>query len=511
LNGTPSHRHSVPVAELSHRCKSSNDSLTRVEFAAIVYLTLPAALFFVAYMRVQVWVPAVARITFALARCAKRLGSTLVHQSRFLGLYFWMISAATVFASGAFGLVHTNSDWIKHFAVFRFLIDNDSLVGIASGYDGGALRYYLGWYVVPALLTKIFSVQALSFLLGSWTTIGLYLFFLVASELTNRPRWRYALPLAFLLFSGSDALGTAITGFRMGPIYHIEWWSGWIEFGSHYTDITWAPQHALSAWLGMALALRLASNASSLVVIPMVTTAVILWSPFSAIGLTPLFLYVLWRNRKEFTWEVLFSALSMLVVLAAIARYLRAGTEDIPFDAVWNLRCLGQRPCYAFFGYLLFVALEVVPAILICQTITKWRDGMVWIASLSLLGMPFVSFGAFNDLNLHGSIPALALLSLTAWQGMARGTVWLRAAFAAVVIVGLPTPIQEIRRALWIKKGPTSTDTNFAYVFEHDAWLRSQYMIDKIPWIIRRPYTAPHARPEERGREVVDPTRHSHL
>lgn len=461
-------------------------TLSNFDFAAIAYLLLPVAIFLVAYMKTQVWVPGVALLGFTLWRCAVRIERTTSPQGIRLCLYLWAISALTVFASGSFGAAPTNTDWIKHFSVFNFIVDNTSLIGTAPGYDGGTLRYYLGWYVVPGILAKVFSVKALLLLIGTWSTAGLYLFFSVAATLTDRPRWRFALPAVFLLFSGADAIGTAITGFIIASSDHIEWWAGWIEFSSTYTDIIWAPQHALSAWLGVALALRLTGNASALVVVPLLTAAMILWSPFSAIGLVPFFVFLLWQQRCFVSAEVVVSALAMLLISILLGRYMRVGTEDMPFKAVWNLRCLGQGPCYTFPAYLRFIALEVVPTILVCQIVTRGRNPMVWIASVSLLAMPFIQFGAYNDLNLHGSIPAIAVLAVTGWAVMPYASRLIRSVFAMILLAGFPTPFMEIRRAFILKDAPTP-NMKFSYLLDAAPSVRNQYLVDKAPWIVRRP------------------------
>ena len=76
----------------------------------------------------------------------------------------------------------------------------------------------------------------------------------VAASMGRRQRW---LPLlAFVAFSGADGIGTLVTGFRFGPPWHLEWWIGWMEYGSHATSLFWVPQHAIPAWLGIAVLMR---------------------------------------------------------------------------------------------------------------------------------------------------------------------------------------------------------------------------------------------------------------
>ena len=74
----------------------------------------------------------------------------------------------------------------------------------------------------------------------------------------------------------------------------LQWWAGWGQIAPNLFGVTWVPQHALPAWLGIGLLLaerRLAVQYGA-----MLLTAVSLWSPFAAIGLAPFFLYALCRE-----------------------------------------------------------------------------------------------------------------------------------------------------------------------------------------------------------------------
>ena len=466
----------------------SEVSFSKTEFAALSYLAAPLVVFILVYLRVECWIAA-AFLAFCLWRCAILVNWTVKSEERGLEIYYALLATLVVFASGCLGGIYANSDWIKHFAILRFLVDNNSLVSAPGSHDLGTLRYYLGWYILPALLSKPLSPTLLPVFAGAWSIVGLWLFFANAATLTGRTAWRLALPLVFLLFSGADWIGTAITHYRLGPIGHIEWWAGWIEYSSNYTDIIWAPQHALPAWIGIVIALRGASSSASLMTLPLAIVSIMFWSPFAAVGLAPYFLYVMWQNRRSTTAAAVVSGLLMCIVLMVVHEYLSAGTSSIAMTPVWQTPCLALGPCFSPGSYLLFEFLEVAPTIIICLIATRGRDAFVLIASGLLLVMPLIQFGAANDLNLHGSIPSLALISITAWRQMPSATKWLKLAFAIVMLLGVMTPLGEIRRPFLLPNTRYGSQT-FADLYPSIGSSRVQYFIDHKPWIVRAPVSS---------------------
>lgn len=474
--------------------------ITPFEFAAVAYLALPVALFFLAYGKPSAGLAAAAFIALSLWRCAKLVDLKAAFPSGWVDAFFVACAATIVYVSGSFGGgIFPNSDWVKHFAVFRFLIDNDTLTGLAPGYDGMSMRYYLGWYVVPALLTKITSSAALLPIVGVWTTIGIYLFFRMVAQLSDTPKWRYALPLIIVAFSGADAIGSSLTGFSIGPDWHMEWWAGWVQYSSMITDIFWAPQHALSAWLGIALALRLKDSPASLTVFPLATTAILLWSPFSALGVAPFYLWAMAKSIRSIRIMDAMTAVLMLLVTIIICRYLRAGggSTEMVFLTVFQLPCLNPGPCYTVPHYLGFLALEVLGFIVALHIATRGRNAPLWIATMLLLTMPFVKFGGSNDLNLHATIPALTLLAIGAWQALHRAPQAMTFALACLLTAGAATPLGEIRRSFTMTAGPTP-DMTMDYLITDLPSLRAQYLITKSPWMIRRPISlAPNSTSEQ--------------
>jgi hypothetical protein len=467
----------------------SNATISPFEFGAVAYLAVPVALFFFAYGTLSVRLPLATFIGFGLWHCWRLVDTRASFRLGRLDAFFLACAAGVVLLSGSFGAgFFPNSDWVKHFAVLRFLIDNSTLTGTAPGYDGASMRYYLGWYVVPALLTKFTSRAALLPIVGTWTTAGLYLFFRVTAQLTESSRWRYTLPAVVMLFSGADALGTSFTNFSRGPQGHLEWWSGWIQYSSMLTDIFWAPQHALSAWLAIALGIRLKDSRASLAVFPLVTASLLLWSPFSAIGIVPFYLWTLARFVRQANTKDIANAIMMLVVTIVIAQYLRTGgsTAGMEFITVFSQPCLSAGPCYSLPNYFWFLAAEVAGFLAALHLATRCRNAMLWIATVLLPVMPFVKFGGANDLNLHATIPALTLLAILSWQALYKARQATTFALACLLTMGAATPLAEIRRSFAMTSGPP-VDATVNDLVSALPGLRGQYLVDKTPWMVRKP------------------------
>ncbi|MDL5365517.1 hypothetical protein QSH18_07860 [Xanthomonas sp. NCPPB 2654] len=464
-------------------------SITPFEFAALAYLAVPVALFFLVYARFRYGLPLAGLVGFSLWQCWRLVDRrSSFFRPGWVDAHFLGCAALIVFVSGSFGgAFFPNSDWFKHFGVLRFLVDNEFLTGTAPGYDGSTMRYYLGWYVVPALLTKAIGQASMMWILGTWTTAGLYLFFRTAAQLSDSARWRYALPAVFLAFSGADALGSSITEFSIGPKWHIEWWAGWVQYSSMITDIFWAPQHALSAWLGAALALRLKDNNASLVAFPLATATILMWSPFSAIGLAPFYLWTMARSARSLRLVEMVSAAGMLAVTVIILLYLRAGdgATSMVFVTVLESPCLKLGPCYTAPNYLSFLAIEILGFLIILHFLARGRSAFLWIATVMLLLLPFAKFGGANDLNLHASIPPLALIAVCVWQALQQAPSAAAFALGCLLAAGAATPLGEIRRSFLMTSGPTQ-DMGMDLLIKDMPSVRGQYLIETPPWMLRK-------------------------
>ena len=441
---------------------------------ACAYVLLPVAIFFLLYVAWWIAVPAVAALGWAIVSVLRR-ARRFVPDGLNVPLLF--MAALWVFLCGGLGVLGQTFDWQKHYAVLNQLAGP----GIAEP-GGEVLRYALAWYLVPALLVK---ATGLKYALGWWTLLGVFLLFRLLADLAGGGRRALLVPAVFAVFSGADILGRAITGFQMGPLLHIEWWSRWIEYGSHTTSLTWVPQHALAAWLVVALIAGQLRELTLRSQLGLLLAATLLWSPFAAIGLVPFALLLVrrdtladWRN-----WMALVVALPLVV-------YLTAGSGNLPASWPWTEPCDTPDLCFSGRNYLRFAAIEfLVPAVVLLA----WRrDRIVLVATASLLLIPLFRFGAGNDFGMRGSIPALAALGMAAGLLLADSA-RLRYAvpMAAVLALGSITASLEIAQRFLDARVPSPTAMTFGQMFREAPagdvqYLRPQYFAKPPEWLVRR-------------------------
>ncbi|KLU21979.1 hypothetical protein EOS_33095 [Caballeronia mineralivorans PML1(12)] len=281
---------------------------------------------------------------------------------------------------------------------------------------------------------------------------GIFLFFRMLNSLITTKRAAVIMPLVFILFSGADIVGRAITHFQVGLIYHIEWWAGWIEYASNMTSLFWVPQHAIAVWLGAAILLLQAKRPTLLPYLALAFSAICLWSPFAAIGLAPFALVLAWRNGiKEivFDWR---PVVALVLIALPTMLYLTNSAGQIPHGFIGTPanRCVWSEsagaPCFSWPSYFLFVVVEF--AVLGIILLFAKRDGraMLIVALSSLMLIPLYKAGAYNDFGMRVSMAGLAVLAILAGELIVTGPRLAAAAMIVALALGLPTSMGEVAR-----------------------------------------------------------------
>jgi hypothetical protein len=378
------------------------------------------------------------------------------------------LSACAVMLSGAIPPFAENLDWTKHYAIFNLLADNPWPPSTETPLGDGTLRYYLAWYVIPAAAGKAlghFSVPLLAFV---WSSIILFFAFTVMFGDLSPARSFFA-AVTFLLFSGADVIGQIIThGRELPPLaVHLEWWAGFGELSSSMSSLLWVPQHALAGWLAAALFLRYPTQSVRFAG-PLVAV-VALWSPFCAVGLTPL---AAWATSKT-GWRGAVSTenCASVAALIPIGLYLTNGAAQIPIEVVVATAS----------ELTLFMLLEfgVIAAVLLLILGPDDRQLLAWcVAFLAVLC--FTKVGYASDLLMRGAIPSLATVAwLTARTIMTAPVVRpTKVPLVICLLAGLYTPAGEIYRGFVSPRISDASERRFAQIPEMDAFnLWPQYFV----------------------------------
>lgn len=431
--------------------------LDRLELAALGYLLAPMLLFLWGWWRWPVALAGCGLVAVmahaVLARCRRGEAG--------LSAGAWTVLAAAallwVASSGLLGGLPLNEDWSVRMRVLRDLTVGAWPVGYGEVPGGGAvLRFSMGYYLVPAALGAWSGgVETARLLLGAWTVLGVLLFFaLVVQSWPRRRAVVVAGLLAMLtLFSGMDILG-----FLLGKAYtpelgeHIEWWTPWLQYSSQTTLLFWAPNHALPAWLGVALVWRHREAGLALAPAALLLAAGALWSPLACVGLLPLLALATLRGQPPAAWLRELArpaALAALPVLALLAVFVSFGmsVEGVPADR--RVLASVAVPSATWYQWLCFELLEW--GLLACALLSAGvrRQGWTfWAACALLLVLPLLRFGPGNDLVMRAGIAPVTLLMLSVTQALGRGEMpmrWRRAALLMLAL-GCVTPAQELIR-----------------------------------------------------------------
>jgi len=453
--------------------------LDRADYIGIIYLSLPVVLFFSLFTLYIVAIPA----TCFLLYCLSRLRPVSSEKSELKLLSVHAISAATiVLLSGSTGPLYVNGDWVKHYAIFNEIANHSVLAE-----PNYTLRYYIGFYILPAQIERALGASN-GIILSLWIWLGLITFFSQTSKLIKSPTLKYISPLIFMAFSGADVIGTYLTGFMRGNMYHFEWWAGWIEYSSPFTSIIWAPQSTLPAWIAMAYLMKRPHPEQQIFVAPILLLASLLWSPFATIGIVPFMLTALANpNFKRVAINAPYLA-GIMILSILVFYYLTFDVGTIPRNWIWNSPCLAAvrgAPCATLSGYLRFVLLEVSVMAAISLMHKPTRNHMTYTAIAVLLLLPLTQVGANNDLAMNASRPAICALVISLILSLEAITMLRGCIIALGLACGITTPGGEIYRGLTFKR-LLSTDTDLTYFIENSPTHKDQYITTKNIWFLRR-------------------------
>jgi hypothetical protein len=269
-----------------------------------------------------------------------------------------------------------------------------------------------------------------------------------------------------VLFSGFDVIGVFLSNptrfvSSWNIARHLEWWAVRYQYSSMTTQLFWAPNHALAAWLAIGLLCR-DTRRSLDAMLPMIVVAAALWSPLSALGLVPfMVLKVLRDTAPERLLPLLHPRVwgPAVLVGVVIASYLTLDSRRLPL----KLTFIGGDAIDVTLDLARLLQFFVLEAGLIGFAVLALRWS--WEIALALgvlLLLPVLSFGPGNDLVMRASIPSLAVLAIGVCLALTRptqpGELRKKVLLACAVAIGAVTPITEFARAILLPVWPINME-----------------------------------------------------
>ena len=428
-------------------------------FLSLLYLALPNLIFVIGWLRWYVALPAALIVALPLRRPPRGLsGTTTAPQVAFVAL----LALMTVAISGAGGFGFQNSDWLKHDALLKDLIERTWPVTYEIDGHAYPLVYYVAYLLPAALGGKLLGWGMANCLVFVWTVLGLCLAMLWA-VLLMRPASRLA-PLVFLTFSGLDVVGLwCVEPWRFGqPWNDIEWWAGQWLYGANIRLIFWAPNQALAGWITTGIVMHALSSRAGHRRVLYAFALTALWSPFVCLGLAPfVVLDVLLRRSSAAAWPRLsLGDVCGVLLLALMGFYfcsrlfpLALGQEHAPTPNGWIFTQPRDRTSAVLIlsTGAVFVALESgVYAAVLAAVIpsSDRRHRVLLVVAAGLLAMlPSYRYGYNNDLAMRASIPALFVLCVLVGRCFLERDAPSKWRFVLFLLlaVGAVTPFVEVR------------------------------------------------------------------
>ncbi|TJZ77403.1 hypothetical protein [Chitiniphilus eburneus] len=409
---------------------------------AYLYLLAPTLIFFLFFVD-PFLLPIAALITgLSLFWC--------IPSARKENSFYWVISALVagilIWIAG-FSRNQFAWDWFKHWAILNEISRNDWPVSLELQGSTHYLRYYVGAYLLPALLVKTFSIITPKIAFCGYLFLG---YVIICKMVLSR----YVVPtravcaLLFILALGgadfyAEHLLRALKDMPSAPFLgiHSERWAydnlGLpIEYSSIITALIWVPHQSIPTFIFILMALRHQQFSLSFLAATFCLLAI--WTPYGMIGALPIVLWLFWSRRFELgsilniVTFVTFSAAALVVAL-----YL---SSDMPMGGAC-ITCISQR--LPKLNELLFFLLAELGIFVFILRRNIYRDRLCLISLIILLILPF-TYGNTSDFVMRVSLGPIFLLSVRSIDTlMDAGPVKKKMVLAALILC-LPTSINEI-------------------------------------------------------------------
>lgn len=383
----------------------------------ITYLALPAVVFALGFLE---WWVGIAVAILLGAGCVLAHIERPEHSNGTWAVCVATCAAAAVLVIAGFPNGPFAWDWVKHWALVNALGTEPWPVTLELNGVAQHLRFYLGGYLVPALLHKLLPAISLHLALGAWFFGGFVLVFRSVCAL-GATRWQViAAAILMLALGGADAFAEHIArGLQKLPAapwfgIHYEAWAANtfqlpLEFSSFLTALVWVPHQSIATFLVGGLIL-FSDRRGGLGTAALGYGLLSLWSPYGMIGLLPLMLLLAWERRHEFLeWRVAIQVLTGAVVALCMIGYL---STELPSGGAC-FSCLPNR-LHLIPELLLFSAVELaVFALILRERIVQ--DITCLISLATLLVLPLLH-GQTPDLVMRASMGPLFVLGVRSIQ-----------------------------------------------------------------------------------------------
>ncbi len=424
-----------------------------------LYLMLPVLIFILGWLR---WYWALPLGLLAAYACIRALAASI--EEHCLALHApaeWKTVLAAVilivlwvYLSGVGGYCYQNWDHRVRNAIFRALVQWDWPVVSSDG--SRALIYYIGFWLPPACIGKIFGLEAGYAAQFLWAVLGILLVYYLICVYRQKVD---LLPVVFLIFfSGLDYAGTWLVGKEGADLslaYHLEWWATDFQFTSWTAQLFWVFNQAVPAWVATMLVLVQKNNKNVLWILALM----MLSSTLPFVGLIPFavcfYIRGIKEDRKRWKEAFTFQNITGVAAIGGVSFLYLIGNISGGMVGRAVTEVSAPEPAAGLLRYLLFYFLEFGVYLFFVWQDRK-KDPRLWLLICILLLCPLIQVGSGADFCMRVSIPSLLVLMLFCMEAFERlreeraaGKGKYRfAIYCAVLLLGAITSFNEIHRSI---------------------------------------------------------------
>lgn len=394
--------------------------------ATILYIYLPICIFLIGFTKLYVAIPTIIVIIYFGYKMYKDY-YTNIKENKFV-IRAWVIIVSLVLTisftliMGYGNLFEQPGDWLKHNAVIQDLVLKSWPVYYTE-YDECMLTYYIGQYIIPSIIGKLFSIVRLAeILMAVWGVIGIYLAYLNLIRITKSDNDLKQIRTFFVMFFFCGAL--VLAQFVLKGIYendmYCDWQKHWIlakghmlQYRSNYVMLGWVYPQTIVSWLITILFFENRSKVNHYVLL---FAPALLFGSFNIVAFAFLavinVIYLLATNKFEKKYlKSLFSASNIVsfFTLGIILLTYFAGFMSSRKPGVLKLR-LEEYDLSDIWVVVIFLFFMVgIYAICIFK---ETKDILFYSSLLGLCIVPFFTMGLHNDWVMCVSIPFLFVLMI---------------------------------------------------------------------------------------------------
>ncbi len=391
--------------------------LKNLKAVSLIYIYINIFIFFAGWLKpifaVIACAAAAAVLFFTLRKPDDR--SFVINKGVFV--FSCVVIPFCMLVSGHCGIFKQTADWCGRNALLN---DITSFSWPVYYSDDSALTYYLAHFLFPALIGKLTGIMGAKITLWLYTSFGLglaYLYLVKISKADSAKKQLFVL-LMLLCFGNFEDLKVIVTNGAVGIIklFNASYSKpnimiGYTPFMHLYATVF---NQVIMPFIALGMLFDDDSRVDELAVtgVPMILYAPFPLVSFFCIALAAVIKYA-YRNRAD--WKtVIKSVLSWQNIIAAAVLapiFIMYFYGNITADKPTNMQFHFIDYSKSFYIYAIFVITDFL-VYSVCIFKKFRRDIYFYTANITLLVLPLMQMGLYNDLCTRSSIVGLYVLML---------------------------------------------------------------------------------------------------